>query len=253
MTTITITFGDQAENHAGMQKIGTEAAEGYTVDELYQIYDKLVENDDIDIELCRLDERDNEEQEPAAVLIIHNGVDNLMGIDSDELLAELEQLQYDKHAYMYGRVVNKKARWNLCFDETGQDPDYENKKGTIVSYDDVELLKDFKDKMGDFFGEKARNLAAEANYYYDINNCGIGYHGDGERKIVIAFRLGATIPLRFQWYLRHKPVGKYKTFNLQHGDIYIMSEKAVGTDWKKTSIYTLRHAAGCEKYIKVEK
>jgi hypothetical protein len=29
-----------------------------------------------------------------------------------------------------------------------------------------------------------------------------------------------------------------------------MCSKAVGTDWKRSSIYTLRHAAGCEKYIK---
>jgi len=31
--------------------------------------------------------------------------------------------------------------------------------------------------------------------------------------------------------------------------MYVMSEKAVGTDWKEKKIYTLRHATGCEKYI----
>lgn len=30
MSTITITFGDQAENHRGMQKIGKEAKNGYS-------------------------------------------------------------------------------------------------------------------------------------------------------------------------------------------------------------------------------
>ena len=34
------------------------------------------------------------------------------------------------------------------------------------------------------------------------------------------------------------------------GDMYIMEEKAVGNDWKKSSIFTLRHAAGAEKYLK---
>lgn len=33
--------------------------------------------------------------------------------------------------------------------------------------------------------------------------------------------------------------------------MYIMSEKATGYDWKKRSIYTLRHAAGCKKYLKL--
>lgn len=31
--------------------------------------------------------------------------------------------------------------------------------------------------------------------------------------------------------------------------MYIMSEKAVGYDWKKRKIPTLRHAAGADKYL----
>jgi hypothetical protein len=34
------------------------------------------------------------------------------------------------------------------------------------------------------------------------------------------------------------------TIKLNDGDMYIMSEKAVGTDWKKKNICTLRHSAG---------
>lgn len=30
-----------------------------------------------------------------------------------------------------------------------------------------------------------------------------------------------------------------------------MSEKAVGSDWKKKNIATLRHATGCEKFTKI--
>ena len=33
---------------------------------------------------------------------------------------------------------------------------------------------------------------------------------------------------------------------LHHGDMYFMSHKAVGNDWLKKSIFTLRHAAGEE-------
>jgi hypothetical protein len=29
-----------------------------------------------------------------------------------------------------------------------------------------------------------------------------------------------------------------------------MSEKAGGSDWKKSNIHTLRHATGCDKYTK---
>ena len=30
-------------------------------------------------------------------------------------------------------------------------------------------------------------LVAEANYYYDLEKCGIGYHGDAERRIVVTY------------------------------------------------------------------
>jgi hypothetical protein len=30
-----------------------------------------------------------------------------------------------------------------------------------------------------------------------------------------------------------------------------MSEKSTGFDWKKRSKYTLRHAAGCKKYLTI--
>ena len=33
-STITITFGDQSENHVGMQKIGKLAENGFTINEL---------------------------------------------------------------------------------------------------------------------------------------------------------------------------------------------------------------------------
>jgi hypothetical protein len=35
-------------------------------------------------------------------------------------------------------------------------------------------------------------------------------------------------------------------------DIYAMSEKATGFDWKKKTIVTLRHAAGCKKYLQIK-
>jgi hypothetical protein len=98
-------------------------------------------------------------------------------------------------------------------------------------------------------GEKALDLKAEGNYYYDITKCGIGYHGDSERRRVVGVRIGATLPLRYQWFYQSKSIGPFINFNLEHGDIYIMSEKAVGTDWKSSNIPTLRHAAGCDKFI----
>jgi len=95
---------------------------------------------------------------------------------------------------------------------------------------------------------KTNNLVAEGNYYYDINKCGIGYHGDAERRKVIGIRVGKSLPLVFQWYNNNEKISESIIINLNHGDMYIMSEKATGYDWKKKKISTLRHAAGCSKY-----
>ena len=106
----------------------------------------------------------------------------------DDLYEELLALDYDKQALMYGRVVNKTARYNLCFSDIAQEPSYVDGKGRIVSFESVELLNKIRLSLGSIIGPassvlgmqgpKGVNLEAEANYYYDISKCGIGYHGD---------------------------------------------------------------------------
>ncbi|SRR6266496_4719818 len=130
---------------------------------------------------------------------------------------------------------------------------HNNGKGRVISFENIKLTNYIKEKLSDYFGEKAEKLVAEGNLYYNINYNGIGYHGDSERKIVIAIRLGNSFPLRYQWYLLGDPIGNYVDIYLNAGDIYIMSEKSVGSDWKTKKIPTLRHAAGCEDYIEIKK
>ena len=67
----------------------------------------------------------------------------------------------------------------------------------MISYSDVKYLRKLRSTLPDYFGEKAEALACEGNYYYDVSKCGIGFHGDSERKRVIGVRLGASIPLHF--------------------------------------------------------
>lgn len=149
---------------------------------------------------------------------------------------------------MKGTVKNKLARHNLCYSDVAQEPYYEYGRGRIIDFASVPLLGSIKNQLCELFGEKAADLKAEGNHYFN-NKCGIGYHGDGERERVIAIRLGAAMSLCHQ----SQPVGEKITINLNGGDIYVMSEKAVGTDWLKRNRYTLRHAAGSDKYTTVKK
>jgi len=86
--------------------------------------------------------------------------------------------------------------------------------------------------------------------YDDVNRNGIGWHGDGERRKVVGVRIGESMPLCYRWFHMGTPIGSQFTTQLNHGDLYIMSDKAVGNDWKKKLIPTLRHSAGAAKYTK---
>lgn len=260
-TTVTITFGDRAENHIGMQQIdGKEVTRGFTVGELEEIKQKIDSQEDprYTTELVRLNEAiPGVDVEEAAVLIVRNGVNMLLerdGLSADEMLREQLALDVDKQYWdtRNKRVQNKQARWNLCFAEDGQDADFQNKKGTIVAFRDVPCVQSIREKLGELCGDLGADLCAEGNYYYDPTKTGIGFHGDAERWIVIGVRLGPSIPLNYQWFYRYDPIGERVNLTLNHGDFYIMSEKAVGRDWRSPSKVTLRHAAGSAKYLTID-
>ena len=120
-----------------------------------------------------------------------------------------------------------------------------------LSIDDVPLTNKVRISLPIYFGDKVKDMKAEGNYYYDKKKCGIGYHGDAERKITIGARLGATMPMCYQWFYKGKAVGKNLRIEIPSGAIYAMSQKAAGCDWKRRSILTLRHSAGCDYYTKV--
>lgn len=284
---ITLTFGDCAENHVGMQKLGQAAAEGLTCAELVDARARFEAAGCV----CELIDLNNAVAEcvleplpaQASVLIVRQGVTAMLQEDESHiiittspleptaapteaipaeqdttaagstlLLREQSALVWDTKARMKGRVVNKRARHNLCFGPTAQEPDYKAGRGRVVAFGDVPLLARIRERLPQFLGPKTHNLYAEGNLYPDpATACGIGFHGDAERRIVVALRLGGTMPLHYQWFQRGAPVGKRIALELHHGDMYVMSAKAVGTDWMKKLVPTLRHAAGAPKYLTI--
>lgn len=268
--TWTITFGECVENHAGMQKIGETSDEGFDIKELENAAE-IIKDQGFDVELIKLNEylpeNMQDDAEEAAVLVVRDGIkmffneekekeiekeskdidekDEEKYSEYDEFVAEVYATKdiVDKKAWMKGRVVNKKARYNLCYADYSQKADFENKKGTIINFDNVKKLEKIRKKLPELLGDKAKNLFAELNYYY-YDKAYIGWHGDTERSRVIGLRLGSPFSLMYNWYQMGNPIGEKCEFVLYSGDFYIMSHKAVGTDWKKRKICTLRHAAG---------
>jgi len=79
----------------------------------------------------------------AEILVVRNALDTK---ESDLVFEELNLFEWDRK-YLCPRrkkVLNKHARANLCFSEESQEPDYINKKGRIVGYNEVPKLKELK-------------------------------------------------------------------------------------------------------------
>lgn len=234
---ITVSFGDH--NHTGERA-------AYTVEEL-----KMVANKFKNVEWVRLNDwlpGNIVDGEEALVLIVRDGLEQL-GVDHWRAYEELSVLDWDRKGLSYGRLVNKHARWHLRFGETARDPAYLEGKGRIVEWSSVPLLGKVNDTLPEIMGEASRGLDCYSNYYYDLAKCGIGFHGDTERRKAAIFRFGGDAPLVYQWYVQGKQVGSPCKIQLKGGDFYFMTSKAVGWDWKRRKVPTLRHAAGGPKYV----
>jgi hypothetical protein len=231
---VTITFGDQGENGVGMKKHGNALDKGLSVADVVAIGERVAaagwqcEYHDLrDL----LDHSDN--CSGAGLLVIRNGASLLAqgsGGDVDGLLAEMLSAPFDKHKWMWGGVKNSLARWNSVFADEAIAADLINKQGTVNAFASAPILHHIRTALPVVLGHsKLHNLVAELNYYDDKSKCGIRPHGDAERKVVVAIRLGKPFPLYFRWFTGRQAVGQLLKLELRHGDMYIMSDKAVGT------------------------
>jgi hypothetical protein len=153
--TITITFGECAENHKGMEMLGSKANEGFTMEDLTTAQANF-EAAGARCEFLRLDT--NETQDPAAILVVRQGVQLLLSGSVhtvDTLFDEQKALDWDKKAFMYGRVVDKHARHNLCFAEHAQEPDYEEGKGRVIAFESVQALRTIRNALPSMIGGNA--------------------------------------------------------------------------------------------------
>ena len=276
MSTVTLTFAEAGENFVGNEIIGTIGSCGYTLLDLQnvaamfpgqsQIYDLTLLCSGLAVSL-----------DPAYILIVKNPFPEATDLYNRMIYSESNNgVDWDRKAFMKGRVCDKHARYNLLFDDLGnlrtsvpqyiknkcttqnlvcdpdgnifkRLPDYTSKEGTIYNYNFFPEMRSLVNRISQF--PNSSNIIIEGNCYYDVSKTYISMHGDSERRKVIGYRLGADFPLHYQWYHDCKPVGQKGTFNLTHGDLYMMSDKAVGNDWHCRSKHTLRHAAGFDQVL----
>ncbi len=212
-----ITFGEECENgfcYKDLKRTHLYFKKRNIKTRLINLKATLVEELDESNELEELNE-----VEEAYLLIIKCG-EGLKQI-ADDLYSEQKQLIKDENV-----PISKDSFQKDSFP-----------KGLVLKH----LTEKFKEIIGNVGG----NLQSKVNYYKDFNKCIIPYHGDSRRKI-IEMRLGnESIPLNFVWFKDGIPVSnEISISDLNHGDLYIMTNKTTGFDWKNKKIYTIRHSCG---------
>jgi hypothetical protein len=261
---ITFTYG-MIENGVRMQQLGELEQRGYRCDELMVIANQFKERGGV-CEYIRLNDflpSGEQDASEAGILIVRGGI-NILGVNADELLKEQMKLPWDTKKLNKGLISNSIARRNLCYADISQENNYDEfkgkvppnsiVKGTVINFNSIELTQKVRTELEKILPKHeeidgGRCLLGEGNYYYN-DKCGIGYHGDTERKTVICCSLGSSTNLDFQWFKNRKPIGSPISLTINHGDIYVMSEATTGNDWKKyaNGLCTLRHSAGALKY-----
>ena len=284
---ISLTMAPGGENHRGNQLIGRMPikGEGFKYSDIEIMGEKIRKSMGDNVEVLNLNtlsdvnvikELGNEDQ--ARVLILRNWaskdttkqiykecVENKWDskyLDPNKYRTEIKD---GKEVRIRGRVMNKLARTNLCYVAgMSQEPEYIEGKGTIIDLNTKSTLNSEVSKLRTTLqtalveggsDSKVEINVVEGNRYYDLKKTGIGFHGDTERVVVICLTIGGGggYPMRFQWFKDGMPIGNSIDLALNDGDVYIMSEKSVGADWKLRSKYTLRHSAGAERYRSLKK
>lgn len=257
-----ITFGEVAILHIGGKEYGKGRLDhGFSTQELKKIAENNNNAEYVSIS-DKLPEKLRKENE-AGILIFRstlkkqNNSNNkkftisLNKKEADKLYLEQETINYDKKYWDNRRkkTLNKRARYNIVFGKEKKNNSNDYKQCSVIAFNDLKYLKKFRKRLKLILGSKSRKLNAEGNKYFHKDS-GIGFHGDAERKIVICLSLGKSTILRYHWRL---PGSSDHTLEptditLNHGDVYIMSEKATGYDWKLRSKVRVVHGAG-KKYI----
>ena len=241
-----ITFGEVSVLHIGGKEYGSGIRnKGFSITQLENIHKEISNFSEIIWISDKLPENLQKDNK-ACILVIRNNNTFISNEFADQLYKEQENINYDLKYWDTRRTktLMKRARLNIVFGELEILHTNDYKQCTVKSFNNLPYLHKFRNSLPIMFGSDAINLSAEGNHYHH-NKSFIGFHGDTERKIVICLSLGKTAILQFNWRLPSSSEHIYSSTDilLNHGDVYIMSEKAVGNDWKKRSKVRVVHSA----------
>jgi hypothetical protein len=257
--TWSLTIGNGGENHTGMEFLGKlrKKGQGWDVDRLINAKDIMENIFDKQVDLYNLNKEclegltipESSKPKDAYLMVVRGFLSDKV---HQNMVKELGSYEWDRKYWDTRRqtVLNKLARANVCYGNKARKANYSEKKGTIIGFEQSPLVGNLLKVVEILM--KDEGLIVEGNQYDDVNKNGIGPHGDTERVCVSCLRVGASMPMKFGMFWNCKIRGKPFETVMNGGDLYFMSEEAVGAEWKSRSKWIWRHCAGAKKYLKMK-
>ena len=224
------TLSPTAEHHAGMQISGNPdhvpipASTASSVASWFESQGYIAMNVDLsDATGVPVD---------GGVLHVKNGASRLC--DVNRMWATFIGLPKDtQYLDRGGKIRNKHKRSNVNVGEHAESADIASGVGTTVAFSSAPEVSKLLRGLTQFGGGLEQIEVAEGNFYHTPVQCGIGLHGDSERKFAVGVSMGSTRYLEFQSFVHGFPSGPAVRLTLEHGDLYIMYGKGCGYDWDR--------------------
>ena len=187
-----------------------------------------------------------------------NGIDLLIGSDAAaKLYKEQDEIRYSGRFLDKGKLKIRRAHKTMAFGVEGRDASDDYTQPTVTAFSEVPMMDKIRTSLQNLLGNRTADLEVDGTKYHTSfhekgddgkpmkKNSNKGWHGGDKRTIVIGVCLGAPVTLSFIWRLpgSQKNLDDTKvSVSLTHGDVYVMSEIAIGSNWKSSSLLRCLHS-----------
>lgn len=258
---ITITLSENVLHFPGMQNFGQKSDFGFSNDELIKIYNLFPPGTCEIINIKDILPTTLYDIPDAYILIIRKQFINY----ADEILKTMKSSEgSNSEGIITGvnwddnRIHNKKIVENRLFkklifldiNEYYKLP-FSNvdNRGTIYNIRRIPPLFKLNEIFNSLFSIP---LYVEGTCYYNINECYTPMHQEKDRRRIINLHLGSSSILHFRWYHQTQQVSDLKNIQIDHGDLYIMTDITMGNIKDSKTKLFLKHSMGTNEkaYLK---
>jgi len=247
MGSFNLTFSDCIKTLNANEIIGEQSHCGTTNDDVRKIHESI--NGSILYNLKDLIPHLNQNVEDAMILIIKNQFPN----DSNNLLQTFINPEYVHDGNIIGiewdkftptGALNKKF-YKSTFADLGDMFKINSlanfKRGTMYNINKIPSLLNIKNSLRSIL---PCNFVVEASHFYDNEKSHKLFNHEKDKRCVTGLHLGEPMNINFKWY--HKSIKCCDNFSIElnHGDIYIMSNIASGSVKDNVTKLFLKHSFG---------